>query len=261
MADTEPVQNLNPVGEPQLLDLLQLWRKDLLLSLNCHAIGSVQEFFPDDQTATVTLSYKQSYLARNPDGTYSTKLSDYPALVKAPVIIYGGGGSGALTFPIAAGDECLVFFNDRDIDDWWSGKTAGPPPTNRLHSFADALIIVGPRSQLSKISGYDMDRGLFAYKDAKVGVGKNDALVLIGNADTTLYTLVNTLITQIKDLVAAVNDLVTATAAITVTGVTPGPGVSGPPVNVASITAVAATLTGITSDLTQTATDFGGLLE
>lgn len=260
MADPTPIQNLNPVGEPQLLDLLQLWRKDLLLAFNCHAIANVSEFFPGDQTATVTIAYKQSYLAKNPDGTYSIKLSDYPALVKAPVHIYGGGG-GFLTFPIAAGDECLVCFNDRDLSDWLQGKKAGPPATTRLHSFSDAIIIVGLKSALQKIEGYDMERGLLEYKNARVGVGKDNKLVLIGNDDFTLFELLNQLVTQVKDLVTAVNDLVTATAAITVTGVTPGGGASGPPANAANILAVATDLAAITTDLTGTATDLGELIE
>lgn len=260
MAELEPIQNLIPNGDPQLADLLNLLKKDIFLSLNCHAIVKIAEFFPSEQTATATIEYKQTFFRQNSDGSYTPKLVDYPTLVKCPVFIYGGGG-GALTFPIAAGDAAMVAFNDRDIDDWYAGKSAGPPPTNRLHSFSDAIIFVGLRPMQSAIEGYDTDRALLKYKNARVGVGKDDDLVLIANEDTTLFPLLEALINQIKNLVTATNDLVTQTAAITVTGVTPGGAPSGPPANAAAITAIATTLSTITSGLTTAATDLEGLLE
>lgn len=260
MAELEPVQNLIPNGDPQLADLLQLLRKDIFLSMNCHAVVKIAEFFPADQTATATIEYKQTFFRRNADGSYSPKLIDYPTLVKCPVFIYGGGG-GALTFPIEAGDAALVAFNDRDFDDWYAGKSAGPPPTNRLHSFSDAIIFVGLRPLQKAITAYDTERALLKYKSARIGVGKSDNLVLIANEETTLFPLLQALVDQIKDLVQATNDLVSQTAAITVTGVTPGGGASGPPANAAAINAIASTLSSITTGLDQAATDLEGLLE
>ena len=260
MAELEPIQNLIPNGDPQLADLLNLLKKDIFLSLNCHAVVKIAEFFPEEQTATATIEYKQTFFRQNADGSYSPKLVDYPTLVKCPVFIYGGGG-GALTFPIAAGDAAMVAFNDRDFDDWYAGKFAGPPPTNRLHSFSDAIIFVGLRNMGSAIEGYDTDRALLKYKNARLGVGKDDDLVLIANETTTLFPLLEALIDQIKDLVTATNDLVTQTAAITVTGVLGGGASSGPPANAAAITAIATTLSTITSGLTAAATDLEGLLE
>lgn len=260
MAETTPIQNIIPNGDPQLFDLLQLLRKDIFLSLNCHAIAEVEQFFPSEQTATVTLKYKQTYFQQNADQSFTAKLVDYPTLVKCPVIIYGGGG-GALTFPIQKGDQALVLFNDRDIDAWYAGKAMGPPASNRLHSFSDALILIGPRPTPSRIAGYDTDRALLKYKDARIGVGKSAKLVLIANEDGSLYPLLEALIDQLKDLTSAVNDLVTQTAAISVTGVLVGGAASGPPANAAAITAIATQLSAVTSGLTQSATDLGGLLE
>lgn len=259
MSDIEPTQNLIPNGDPQLADLLLLMKKDIFLSMNCHAIVKIQEFFPSDQTATATIEYKQTYFQKNADGSYTPKLVDYPTLVKCPVFIYGGGG-GALTFPIAKGDSALVCFNDRDFDDWFTGKTSGPPPTSRLHGFSDAIIFVGLRPLLQSISGYDTERALLKYNNARVGVGKSSK-VLIANNSKTLQPLLNTLISQIKDLVTAVNTLVTQTAAITVTGVTPGGGVSNVPANAVAIANIASTLTTITTGLTTSANDLGSLLE
>lgn len=259
MVDQTPIQNLIPNGEPQLDDLLRLWKKDILLSFNCHAIAKVGEFFPDEQTVTVTLAYKQTFFRQNADGSYTPQLVDYPTIVKAPLVVIGGGGTGAVTFPIAAGDDCLICFNDRDIDGWAAGQNTAAPPSNRLHSFADALVIVGPRQ--NPLEDYDTERAVLRYKNARVGVGKDGSLVLIENDSTTLNTLLQDLIDEIKNLVTATNNLVTATAAITVTGVTPGGGTSGPPANAAAITAVASSLSSVSSALTATANDLGGLLE
>lgn len=51
---------------------------------------------------------------------------DLPILPDVPVVFPGGGGF-ALTFPVAAGDECLVVFASRCIDAWWQSGGVGEP--------------------------------------------------------------------------------------------------------------------------------------
>jgi hypothetical protein len=146
--------NLIP-NDPSLKDLLDQFGKGLLLNLNCHAIGQIQVFDPETQQATATIVYKKTFF--QPDkltGEYLPTLVDYPILVDCPVMCLGGG-DGALTFPIAPGDECLVLFNDRDIDNWFNGATGSGVNTPRLHSFADGIILVGVRSLANVIVDYN----------------------------------------------------------------------------------------------------------
>jgi hypothetical protein len=244
MASPEIKQNLVP-SDVQLQDLLDIAKKDIMMSLVCHHIGTVKSFDPVKQTATAVINYKKTYFQRDPQTRlYQKVYVDYPILLDCPCVVLGGG-NGALTMPITEGDECLILFNDRDIDNWFSSGQVGPVATARLHSLSDALILVGVRSSANVIEDYDTERAVLRWGATMVGVGETQ--VKIANATTTLNTL-------LQDLITAINDLVTQTAALTVTGVTPGGGASGVPANAAAITAIG-------TQLTTLATDLGGLLE
>lgn len=231
--------------DPNMKDLLDLFRKDLFLSLNCHHLGTIKEFDPETQTATVTINYKKSYNKRNAvTGVYEQVLVDYPILPNVPVVVLKGGAV-RMTMPIAAGDACILLFNDRDIDNWYSSGQVTQLNSQRLHAMADAIALVGLNSMATPIGDYDADRGVLEYEGGgKVAVGEDK--VLIANADLDLKTLLQTLISQISDLV-------TQTALITVTCSAPA-SPSSPPINAVAISAIA-------TDLASTASDIGDLLD
>jgi hypothetical protein len=81
-----------------------------------------------------------------------------PVLLDCPVLWLGGGGV-TMTFPITAGDECLVIFSSRCIDAWWqqgfvpgqagvpvNGKQTMDPPDLRMHNLSDGFALVGVKS-------------------------------------------------------------------------------------------------------------------
>lgn len=229
----------NTPADPQLADLLNLHKKDIFLSLSCHHIGTVQSFDKIAQTATVTINYTKTVLKLNTQ----TQLYDqiqipYPTLTNCPVVVLGGG-AGSLTFPVAQGDECVVLFNDRDLDNWFAGGGVTQIASARLHSFTDALILVGVRSLANSLAAYDMTRAALNYGTTTVAAG--ETLVKIANATYTLNTLLQELITNVEALVAA-------TAAITVLGT------QVDPVPKANILLVA-------TELMTTANQIAGLLE
>ena len=176
-------------------------------------------------------------------GKYDSVLKEYPTLIDCPVIILGGGPTH-LTFPIAKGDECLLLFNDRDIDNWHQGSTSSANATARLHSFSDAIALVGVNSAPHAVTSYDTTRAVLSNGTTLVGIGTS--LIKIANNSYTLNGLLQTLITDVKALV-------TATAAITVTCAASG-SPSGPPINASAIN-------NVTSQLTSVANQIGQLLE
>ncbi len=163
-------QNLIP-NEVELQDVLNLLKKDIFLNFNCHHLGTIQSFNSTVQTATATINYKKTYSQPDLTGVYQSVLVDYPVLIDCPVMCLGGG-LGSLTFPISQGDECLVLFNDRDIDNWFSGNLNGSVATPRLHSFSDAIIIVGVRSMANVILDYDDDAAVLRYGLNKVSINE-----------------------------------------------------------------------------------------
>jgi len=87
-------------------------------------------------------------------------------LTRVPVQV-AGGGSFALSFPIKQGDECLLIFGDRSIDNWFIKGGDQDPVDLRRHALSDAVAIVGIRSKPSKLADYDGDRAVLGKQGGK----------------------------------------------------------------------------------------------
>ncbi|CUJ98359.1 MULTISPECIES: Gp138 family membrane-puncturing spike protein [Achromobacter] len=109
--------------------------------------GIVQGF--DAAQGTVSVQPAIQGVQQAPDGGVAAV--EYPLLVDVPVYFPRGGGC-TLTFPIAAGDECIVVFSARAIDAWWQSGQAQAPTEPRMHDMADGFALVGPFSQAKMIS-------------------------------------------------------------------------------------------------------------
>ncbi|HBQ8791949.1 TPA: translation initiation factor IF-2 [Klebsiella quasipneumoniae] len=110
--------------------------------------GIIQSFDPDAVTAVVQPAIKGA----EKDESGAEVSVNLPLLVDVPVVFPRGGGC-TLTFPVKAGDECLVIFADRCIDFWWQSGGIQEPVDERMHDLSDAFCIVGPQSQAKKIGG------------------------------------------------------------------------------------------------------------
>jgi hypothetical protein len=184
--------------DPSLKDLLDLLKKDIALSTNCHHVAKIQSFDSAKQTITATINYKKTQFQLDATtGLYGPVLLDYPVLIDCPVIVMGGG-NGHLTFPLAKGDDCLILFNDRAIDTWFQGSSNGAVPIARFHSLSDGFALVGVNSMGSLIANYDGTRALLSNGTAGVGVGAS--LIKIFNDTYTLGTLLQNLLTTLETL-------------------------------------------------------------
>lgn len=128
---------------PDMDDLLAALKNNIFATLNCINVGKINSYDTTTQSAKIELQMKRV----KEDGT----LVDYPLLTDCPVIVLGGGGT-FLDFPITAGDYCLVFFNDRNIDDWWTTGNVKEPKTKRKHNLSDGFALVGINTQANPFS-------------------------------------------------------------------------------------------------------------
>ncbi|MBI6548576.1 Gp138 family membrane-puncturing spike protein [Xenorhabdus lircayensis] len=140
------ITNFERINQPETPFLLmkEAISSGLYVSLPC----IVQSFNADAVTVTAQPAIRWS--VTNSEGV--TESVALPLLVDVPVIFPRGGGV-TLTFPIKAGDECLVIFADRCIDYWWQNGGIQEPVDPRQHNLSDGFAIVGPQSQARKIGG------------------------------------------------------------------------------------------------------------
>lgn len=114
----------------------------------CALPGIIQGVDLGRQTCSVQPAITGTVMER--DG--KKKAVQLPMLVDVPLVFPRAGGF-ALTFPVRAGDECLVIFADRCIDAWWQYGKVSAPVEQRFHDLSDGFAILAPTSQPKKLSG------------------------------------------------------------------------------------------------------------
>ncbi len=179
-------QNINSlVPEPQMSDLLDFHKKLIKLEVNCHHVAKINSFNPTNQTATATINYTKTFLDFNNVGTTTVTTQSYPVLLDCPVFFLGGG-QGSLTFPVSSGDECLAMFNDRDMDNWFSGSSNSAPATTRLHSFTDAILLVGIRSLANSLKNFEMSATTLTFGTNTFKIYSDKAVITLGTSGVNL---------------------------------------------------------------------------
>lgn len=194
------------ISDPELSDVLALQKLDIFASLNCSKVGEIKAFDGDKKTARVQILFKRKL----PDGSTAS----YPLLLDCPVFTLQGGG-GYLQMPIAAGDQCILLFSDRNLDDWFQNGAEAVPPSQRMHDFSDAIALVGINALNSSAPAYPTNKVVLSYLGTRfeltatgwnfVGSGGAEIdltgeIVTIKNNTTTLLFLLNGLIAVIETL-------------------------------------------------------------
>lgn len=98
----------------------------------------IQSFDATKKTVVAQPSVQGIQIAK--DG--STTPINMPLLLDVPVYFPSGGGV-TLTFPVKAGDECLVVFASRSIDAWHQSGGVQPQVEARMHDLSDGIAFVG----------------------------------------------------------------------------------------------------------------------
>jgi len=60
-----------------------------------------------------------------------------------------------LTMPIKSGDECIIVFSDRCIDEWFIKGGVQKQSEHRVHHLSDAFALIGVNSKPNVISNYN----------------------------------------------------------------------------------------------------------
>ena len=109
--------------------------------------GIIVAFDPEKQTAQVQPAIQRIFTEKG--------AVNLPVCVDVPVQ-FPGGGDFFLTFPVKAGDECILMFSERAIDNWHASGGTQTPAEYRLHDLSDGIAIVGLNSQPHKLAALQM---------------------------------------------------------------------------------------------------------
>lgn len=143
---------------------------------------------------------------------------DAPPIVEVPV--YQPGGQYCVECEIAVGDEGLVVFSQRTLDNWReTGGVVSPLPL-RFHDVSDALFFPGFRSKPNALPAHQNNGIRLRNADGAQYVWlKNDGSVSISASTVDIVT---------TDPDGLTHNGVNVGSTHTHTGVTPGSGTSGP---------------------------------
>ena len=157
-------------------------KQELFASLHCALPGTVVSFDPSTQTAEIRPAVRSGGLA-------------LPVLSDVPVF-FPGSRDSAITWPVSAGDECLVVLADTDIDAWFDSGEVSAPRSARKHSLSDAFAFVGFRSRPNALPDFSEEERLFPhdhddryYTEAETDQKLSDIVpVAVGTCDTAAAT-------------------------------------------------------------------------
>lgn len=141
------------------VDAIRVAIRTALLNVHTSMPGIVKAFDKASQTATVQPAIQSEYV--------DLGMLTLPLIPKVPVLFLGGGGY-VQTFPVAAGDECLLVFSERAIDGWFQNGGVSPPSDDRVHDLTDGFALVGFRSIANAIQDFDDEGAVFLVPDGGV---------------------------------------------------------------------------------------------
>lgn len=197
---------VGPRAQPELRTVLDQVKRQTMLAINCVQIGTIQSYNAVLNTAKVKINFKMKM------GNGETV--EYPLLDDCPVFTLSGGGS-FVSCPIADGDNCIVLFNDRNIDNWYLTGETTFPANKRAHSIADGIVLVGINPindpKVTPINSLCVNGG-----PNKVSIKNDDEdlKTLLASLNTTIKSTIDT----IKDMNTEINALIDAIKAIATTG-------------------------------------------
>lgn len=158
--------------------------------------GKIISFDSATQTVSVQPAIKSIY-----EGGVEV---DLPIITNCPVAVFRGGGF-CVTYPIQAGDECLIIFCERSIDRWFQDGPGFVPMHLRTHDYSDAIVFPCLYSQKNLISDYSSNKLEIRSDNSNIVISLDSSgkLEIRNNSESLLNILSELLSTLSEDGVDA----------------------------------------------------------
>ena len=189
--------------DPTLYDVLLNFKNDIFRNFHCIKIGKINKFDSTKKTAEIQILFKRIMP--------NESIKSYPLLIDCPIITLQGN-KGFLQMPIQQGDNCLVFFADRNIDSWFVNGSETAPFDSRTHSLSDGIALVGLNALTSTLPAYESNT--VKLKNDAIYISEKNNKANIQNASTSLLDVLQGLIQGIQGATAGGNPIVDTTGKI-----------------------------------------------
>lgn len=165
------------------------------------APGRVVSYNAAKQTASIQVTVKS--FVKQPDG--SQKAVDLPILEEVPVQFPGAGGQ-TMTFPVKAGDECVIMFMSRASDAQQQSGGDQQPSDASTHGLSHPRAMLGFRSNPRALQNVSTDAtevrsddgntkislsgagGIGISTDKSVGISAASGVSITGGAGNVSFT-------------------------------------------------------------------------
>lgn len=162
--------------------------KNIMSQMKCAMPAIIESIDFTNQTLTAKPVTKMKKVSNH--GVVSD--FDMPLIVDVPFQCYKGGNY-YITVPIAVGDECLIIFTDVDFSAWWQNGGFQYAEHRFLHSYSNAIAIIGLNSEVNSIPNYsstaveirNLDRSQYISMSTGNITLKSGTITLDGNVITT----------------------------------------------------------------------------
>ena len=160
---------VNMSNEPSLMGVLKVLKENIFETMCCVKIGYIDSYDYDTRISRVVI-YNKRVIGLNDKGEHI--LEDYPPLYCKTLFL--GGRNNGMNWDIEQGDECIVFFNDTEIETPWISGQVSDIKYGRQHNYTDAICLTG-FTTLPKATPTDTNLNLYS----KNGIIKLDGDVVI----------------------------------------------------------------------------------
>lgn len=124
------------MNQNQVVEAFRSMIKNEVATIHTSMPGIFISYSPHTGRASVQPALKHKF----PDG----RMIAFPVIVGVPVMFPKAmGGRVSITWPVQPGDECTIFFAERNIDDWLHGGESDDP---RQYDLTDAYVYPGGSS-------------------------------------------------------------------------------------------------------------------
>lgn len=136
----------------QLSELIRSGIFEYLKDVHTALPGIIDSFDAKTQLASVRPAVKRVFRSSDGEGE-RLDCVELPLVIRVPVVFPSGNG-WHLTFPVKPGNECLLIFSERTIQEWRTQGGVREPSNKRFHSLTDGIAIMGLHSEPQAIKNY-----------------------------------------------------------------------------------------------------------